>query len=61
MVAIRNHNLIAAMPVNTADPVNRHHPLNSKLAAWWLPLPGLDGGRQLYDLMGLNHGTLTNM
>ncbi len=61
MVAIRNHNLNLAMPVNTADPVNRHHPLNRGKVAWWMVLPGLDGGRQLYDLMGLYHGTLTNM
>ncbi len=61
MVALRNHNLNLAMPINTADPVNRHHPLNRGKVAWWLPVPGLDGGRYLYDLMGLNHGTLTNM
>lgn len=47
-------------PVILADPVNRPHPLNRGLASWWLTLPGLDGGRQLFDIAGLNHGVLTN-
>ena len=46
--------------VFTPDPVERHHPLNAGLVAWWLGLPEVSGGRQLFDLMGLNHGTLTN-
>lgn len=46
-------------PVFLPDPVNRHHPLNRGRVAWWLALPGLAGGRQMYDLMGLHHGTLT--
>lgn len=42
------------------DPVIEH-PLNDGLVLWLLSLPGLDGGRQWFDLKGLNHGTLTNM
>jgi hypothetical protein len=45
----------------TPAPVNRVHPLNRGRVAWWLSLPGLMGGRQFFDLMGLNHGTLTSM
>lgn len=48
-------------PVLLTDPVNRQHPLAQGLVAWWLTVPGLDGGSKWYDLMGLNHGTLTNM
>jgi hypothetical protein len=47
--------------VFTPAPVNRHHPLNRGRAGWWLGLPGLTGGRQFPDLMGLNHGVLTSM
>jgi hypothetical protein len=46
-------------PVNLRDPVDRGHPLNRGRAHWWLGLPGLDGGRTLYDLVGGYHGTLT--
>lgn len=46
-------------PVFLPDPVNRSHPLNRGLVAWWLAIPGLDGGRQFYDLAGSNHGVLT--
>lgn len=35
--------------------------LNDGLVAWYMALPGLDGGSKLYDLRGLNPGTLTNM
>lgn len=45
----------------SSDPAVRSHPLNRGKVAWWLALPGRDGGRQLYDLIGSNHGTLTNM
>jgi hypothetical protein len=48
-------------PVLLADPLNRDHPLNRGRLAWWLALPGLDGGRMWYDLAGTNHGTLTDM
>jgi len=48
-------------PVNLYDPVNRSHPLNAGRVAWWLIVPGLDGGKTWYDLMGLYHGALTNM
>lgn len=45
----------------TPSPVNRHHSLNQGRVGWWLGIPGITGGRQLFDLMGLNHGILTNM
>jgi hypothetical protein len=47
-------------PVYLPDPVDRSHPLNRGRVAWWLALPGLDGGRQWFDLVGQSHGTLTN-
>ena len=46
--------------INLADPVNRQHPLNRGLVAWWMALPGLTGGSTLVDLMGRHHGTLTH-
>jgi hypothetical protein len=46
-------------PIDLADPVDRSHPLNRGRVAWWLAVPGLEGGRQWFDLMGLNHGTLS--
>jgi hypothetical protein len=48
-------------PIYLPDPVNRQHELNQGKVAWWLTVPGLDGGRYLYDLMGLFRGTLTSM
>lgn len=48
------------LPILLTDPVNRHHPLNRGRVAWWLAVPGLDGGRQWFDLMGQAHGTLSN-
>ncbi|MDB5937253.1 MAG: hypothetical protein JWQ01_4597, partial [Massilia sp.] len=50
-----------AYPIFLPDPVNRHHPLNAGRRAWWLTLPGLDGGGTWYDLMGLCHAPLNNM
>lgn len=47
-----------AWPVYLPDPVNRRDPLNRGRVALWLPVAPLDGGRQLYDLMGLSPGTL---
>lgn len=49
------------MPVDLFNPVNRQHPLAQGLVAWWLCVPGIDGGKFWYDLTGFNHGTLTNM
>lgn len=49
------------LPVDTSDPVSRHHPLNQGKVAWWLTLPEWYGGRQWIDLMSLYPGTLTNM
>lgn len=46
--------------IYTPAPLVEGHPLNRGLVSWWLPLPGLDGGRFLYDVAGQNHGTLTN-
>lgn len=42
--------------------VNRAAPLNRGLVSWWLHLPNRlgGGGSTLRDLMGSNHGTLTN-
>ena len=48
-------------PVNLRSPVNKAHNLNRGRVAWYLTLPGWYGGAKFYDLMGLNHGTLTNM
>ena len=48
-------------PVFLPDPVARHHPLNRQRLAWWLALPGLDGGNKWYDIVGQNHGTLIGM
>jgi hypothetical protein len=42
--------------------VNRGHPLNRGRISWYLALPGINyGGARWYDLIGSNHGTLTNM
>lgn len=54
-------NLDTLSPLWLPDLVNRAHPLNRGRLAWWLTVPGLDGGRYLYDLMSLYPGTLTNM
>jgi hypothetical protein len=51
----------AITPLFTPDIVDRRHFLNLRREAWWLCVPHLYGGRQLYDLMGSNHGTLTSM
>jgi hypothetical protein len=48
-------------PVFLPSPVNLDHPLNHGRLGWWLVLPGIDGGRTWYDLMGLYHATLANM
>lgn len=42
--------------------INRAHPLNRGRRAWWLALPGRNyGGARWLDLVGTNHGVLTNM
>src|SRR5438045_3728680 len=46
--------------IRLSDPVNRSHPNNRGKVAWWKVLPGLDGGRQFFDLIGQAHGALTN-
>lgn len=42
--------------------VNRSAPLNRGLVSWWMTLPNRlgGGGNTFRDLMGRNHGTLTN-
>lgn len=42
--------------------VNRSAPLNRGLVSWWMHLPNrlAGGGNTFRDLMGRNHGTLTN-
>lgn len=45
--------------INLTNPVNWQHPLNKGLVAWWIGLPGRTGN-VLYNLVGRNHGTLTN-
>lgn len=54
--------MLETLPPNTPIRAahNREHPLNRGRLGWWLTLPPTEGGRQLYDLMGLYHGTLTN-
>lgn len=47
-------------PINWGDPVVREHPLNQGRVAWWLAVPSFYG-MTWRDLMGQNHGTLTNM
>lgn len=47
------------MPSHTTA-VRRDHPLNRGLVSWWLPTPNNSGGQTLFDLVGLNDGTLTN-
>jgi hypothetical protein len=44
----------------TADPVVSEHPLIQGRVGWWLAAPPLEGGRQWFDLLNRNHGTLTN-
>jgi Concanavalin A-like lectin/glucanases superfamily len=41
--------------------VNLAHPLAQGLLQWHLVYPLLSGGPQWYNLMGVRHGTLTNM
>ena len=40
--------------------LNRKHPLNRGLVSEWVVLPGLAGGKYLFDICGSNRGTLTN-
>ena len=54
--ALNSNNII-----DTRNPVNRLHSLNRGTLSWHLGLANLTGGVKFLDLMGLNHGTLTNM
>jgi hypothetical protein len=46
-------------PVNWSNPVNRAHPLNRGLVAWWLAGPTNWGGPRWYDLCRTADGTLS--
>lgn len=46
--------------LNLTDPVERSHPLNYGLFGEWAVAPGIAGGGILRNLLGRNHGTLTN-
>lgn len=48
------------MLINTLNPVNKHHPLNRGLIAWWLILPHTYGASRWFDLLKLNHAAFTN-
>lgn len=48
--------------VNLITPVNWQHPLNRGLEAWYLVMPGNNGGSKWVDITKHGHdGTLTNM
>ena len=44
---------------NLGEPINRSAPGVGRVTNWWMSLPGLDGGTRLYDLVGPNHGAVT--
>ncbi len=48
--------------VDWSNPVNADAPLNRGLVAWWKVVPGFQGwgSGKLHDMLGRNHGTLTN-
>jgi hypothetical protein len=46
--------------IRYGQPVNRRHPLNRGLLAWYRALPKLAGGGKYWDLCGRYHGTLTS-
>jgi hypothetical protein len=46
--------------IDLSNPLNRNFPGLEGLVAKWFVLPGLDGGKYLYDVVGTHHGTLTN-
>jgi hypothetical protein len=50
------------MRLNVTNPVNKKYSLNRGRISWWLNLPNRKngGGLVFRDLMGRNHGTLTN-
>lgn len=48
-------------PLYAPAPVVVQHPLLRGLVSWWRVQPPWDGGPTWYDLVGTNHGTLTNM
>lgn len=51
--------------VNIISPINRLHPINRDLVAWWPCLPGTTGGRRVMDIMDAgpngNHAIIENM
>lgn len=46
--------------IDLLDPVERDHPLLRGCVSWWVPLPNLYGSTKYWDVIGRNHGTLTN-
>jgi hypothetical protein len=44
-----------------AQQYDKQAPSAKGLIAWWRGTPGFTYGPKLYDLLGLSHGTLTNM
>ena len=53
--------LLGSTPSLAQPQVDRSAPFAQGLLAWWVAVPGLTGGRFLYDLMGRTHATLVNM
>lgn len=53
-------NIFDGLWVDTSNPANRLERMLDGCVSWWKVLEGLDGGKFLYDLIGNNHGTLTN-
>jgi hypothetical protein len=47
--------------VDLTNPVNPWDDLNAGLVAWWVGLPGLDGGPLYYDLCGRYTATMQNL
>lgn len=48
-------------PIDRVCSVNRLHPLNAGLVAWWMPIWGTSGGSTLVDLCGQHAAALVSM
>lgn len=46
--------------IDLGNAVEWDHSLNRGLVGWWMATPGMGAGGRLVDLVGRNHGTLTN-
>ena len=56
--------VVFLLAVNTATAQtlsDQDHPLLRGLIAWWIGIPGFTGGDKIYDAVGRNQLTLTNM